>query len=192
MNRPASGETFRYRNRRVFIPDGYLIVGQVASVHGLRGEVVVELHTDFPERFQAGIVLLTGPELTPLHVLQARPHKSNMLVRFQDVNSRDEAEELRGAWLYIEEGDAVDLEEGDYWIHDIIGLQVVSTTGVHLGQITDVMSTGANDVYIVQPAPGVNRDRELLLPAIADVVQEVDLENGRITVTLLPGLLDED
>lgn len=187
-----SGSSYQYRNRRVFVPDGYLVVGQITSAHGLRGEMSVELHTDFPERFQAGTTLYMGDELQPIEIQHARPHKANMLLRFHNVETRDEAERMRGIWLYIEEEDAAPLEDDTYWIHDIIGLQVVSDDGRELGRISDVMSTGANDVYVIQPAPGVNRDRELLLPAVADVIQKVDLETGSMVVTLIPGLLDED
>jgi 16S rRNA processing protein RimM len=187
-----SGSSYQYRNRRVFVPDGYLVVGQITSAHGLRGEVSVELHTDFPERFQAGTTIYMGDELQPVEIQHARPHKANMLLRFHDVETRDDAERMRGIWLYIEEEDAAPLEDDTYWIHDIIGLQVVSDDGRELGRISDVMSTGANDVYVIQPAPGVNRDRELLLPAVADVIQKVDLETGNMVVSLIPGLLDED
>lgn len=187
----AQGTYYPFRKRRVFVPDGYLVVGQITSAHGLKGEVAVELHTDFPERFQPGITLYLGDALAPAAITQARPHKGNMLLQFEQSHSREDAESLRGLWLYIEEDEAAELEEGSYWIHDIIGLTVLSTDGSELGTISDVMATGANDVYIVQPALGVNNDRELLLPAIPEVVQTVDLDAGTMTVALLPGLLEE-
>lgn len=186
------GSSYQYRNRRVFVPDGYLVIGQITSAHGLRGELSIELHTDFPERFQSGITVYMGDKLQPTQIVHARPHKSSMLLRLDGIETRDDAERMRGIWLYIPEDEASELEEGSYWIHDIVGLQVVSDDGIELGEISDVMPTGANDVYIIQPAPGINRDRELLLPAVAEVIRNVDLENGIMTVTLLPGLLEKD
>ncbi|MEX1019290.1 MAG: ribosome maturation factor RimM [Litorilinea sp.] len=187
----AQGTYYPFRKRRVFVPDGYLVVGQITSAHGLKGEVAVELHTDFPDRFQSGIEVRAGDKLTPMEIVHARPHKGNLLIQFANMASREDAESLRGLWLYIEEDEAAELDEGAYWIHDIIGLDVVSSEGVALGTVTDVMATGANDVYILQPAPGINGGRELLLPAIPEVIQDVNLEKRLMTVTLLPGLVDD-
>ena len=120
----------------------------------------------------------------------ARPHKGHLLIRFEDVYNRDEAEALRNQWLFIPEEDAVELDEDTYFVHDLIGLTVLSTDGATLGEISDVLFTGANEVYVVAPAPGVNKDKDLLLPAIAQVVQAVDVEAGTMTVTLLDGLLE--
>lgn len=186
------GSSYQFRNRRVVVPDGYLVVGQITSAHGLRGEMSIELHTDFPERFQAGTTLYMGEQLEPIEIAHARPHKSHILLRFHDVTTREDAERMRGTWLYVPEDDAVPLDDGAYWIHDIVGLRVITDTGQELGKVTNVMSTGANDVYIIQPAPGINRDRELLLPAVADVIQKIDIETGTLIVTLLPGLLEEE
>ena len=113
-----------------------------------------------------------------------------MLVNLQEIGDRNEAEEVRGLWLYVPEADAAELEEGQFWIHDIIGLQVVTVDGLQVGKITDVMATGANDVYVVRPAGDINGGRDVLLPAIADVVEQVDLQNGLMIVRLLEGLID--
>lgn len=179
--------TYVHRNRRVRIPDGHLAVGYIIGAHGLRGEVRVELHTDFPDRFVPGLRLLLGEELEPLDLQQARPHQSQLLLLFNGIDSREAAEELRGLWLFIPDAEAAALEPDTYFVHDIIGLQVVTDEGRTLGKITDVLFTGANEVYVVQDDDAT----EILLPAIADVVRMVDLSAGQITVTLLPGLLDE-
>ena len=94
---------------------------------------------------------------------------------------------MRNQWLFVPESEAVELEADSYWVHDIIGLQVQTENGEPLGAVTDVLFTGANEVYVVQESNG----NELLLPAIADVVQKVDLAAGAITVRLLPGMRDE-
>jgi 16S rRNA processing protein RimM len=189
--RRGNPTTYWHRNRRVYVPDGYLAVGQVSGVHGLKGEIKIELHSDNPNRFAAGAELLLGEDLRPVRIVQARPHKQQMLVLLAGIDRREQAETLRGQWLYIHESDAAELDEDTYWIHDIVGLTVKNADGQRLGVIREVLNTGANDVYVVETEPDVNRGRELLLPAVAEVVQKVDLDSGEMVVELLPGLMDE-
>ncbi len=178
------------RNQAVVVPPGYLAVGQIVGAHGLNGELKVEAYSDFPDRFAPGATLYLGEDLEQVQVATVRPHKTNLLVCLEEVGDRNEAEEVRGLWLYVPEADAAELEEGQYWIHDIIGLQVVTKDGMQLGKITDVMATGANDVYVVRPGGDLNGGRDILLPAIADVVEQVDISNGIMVVRLLEGLID--
>ena len=98
---------------------------------------------------------------------------------------------MRGSWLFVDETEAVELEAGSYWVHDIIGLTVQTEAGELLGTIRDLIFTGANEVYIIETVETVNAGRELLLPAIEEVVRSVDLDAQLMTVRLLPGLLDE-
>jgi 16S rRNA processing protein RimM len=186
-NRPV--QTYLHRNQRVRIPEGYIAVGMITSAHGLRGEVKVELHTDFPERFAPGVVVYLGEALDKVTISAARPHQGQMLLQFEGIDNREGAEALRGLWVFIPENEAVELEEDTYFVHDIIGLSVQTTSGQLLGTVTEVLFTGANDVYLVETPDEPHR--EILLPAIADVVKEVDLEQGILTVEPLPGLLDE-
>jgi 16S rRNA processing protein RimM len=186
------GQTYTHRNRNVLVPDGYLAVGYVSGVHGLHGELRVELYTDFPERFAPSMALYLGEALKEVTVVSARPHKNSLLLQIEGVDRREEADELRGSWLFIPESDAVALEDGTYWVHDIVGLTVETETGQTLGVIKEVLFTGANEVYVVETPATVNRGRDLLLPAIEEVVRAVDLDAGRMVVRLLPGLLDED
>lgn len=185
-------QVYRVRNQEVIVPDGCMAVGHITGVHGLRGEVKVELYTDFPERFAPGEVLLLGVDLDEIEVVGVRPHKQNLLVQFNGVADRTAAESLRNLWLFVRETDAAELEEGVYWIHDIIGLRVVEENGDALGVITDVLATGANDVYVVRRPAGRSPAQDILLPAIPDVVRAVDLAQGVMTVHLLPGLLDAE
>lgn len=189
---PGSGGGFVHRSRPVVIPDGYLVVGQITGAHANRGEIKIENHSDFPERFAAGSVLLMGADLEPVELLSSRPHKAHVLVTLEGVQSREAAQAMRGTWLYVAEEDAAELDDDTFWIHDLMGLTVVTDTGRTLGTVTEVLSTGANDVYVVRPADGVNRGRDILLPAIAQVVLAVDVDAGTITVQLMPGLLEED
>jgi 16S rRNA processing protein RimM len=188
--RREAGEIYYLRNQAVRVPLGYLAVGKVVGVHGLRGELKVELHTDFPERFDAGSPLALGEELEVVNIESARPHKGQLLVKCREIEGRDDAEKCRGLWFFVPETDAV-LEAGAHWIHDIIGLTAVTEAGLQLGRITDVLATGANDVYVIRTESDVNQQgRELLIPALADVVVNVDLTQGVMTVRLPDGLLD--
>jgi 16S rRNA processing protein RimM len=192
-NRPRRQprQTYTHRNRTVTVPAGYIVVGYVAGVHGLRGELRVELYTDFPERFVPGAILCLGEELNEVTVAGARLHKQLLLLRLEEVQSREQAEALRNQWLFVDEEDAVELVEGAYWIHDIIGLTVQTSDDQELGVVKEVLFTGANDVYVVETLPTVNHGRDLLLPATEEVIQTVDLVAGRMIVQLLPGLIDE-
>jgi len=190
LRKPRTSQIYRIRNQQVVVPDGYLAVGHIIGVHGLHGELKVELYTDFPERFAAGVKIFLGSELEEVTIRQVRPHKGHLLLMLNGIDERTAAEALRGLWLFVDEADAIELEEGEYWIHDIIGLQVETEEGSVLGQVTDVLPTGANDVYIIRPAQGVNRDQEILLPAIADVILAVDVAAGTIQVRVPDGLID--
>lgn len=182
-------QTYLHRNQRVRIPEGYMAVGLITTAHGLRGEVKVELHTDFPDRFAPGIEVYLGEELEKATISAARPHQGQVLLQFQGHEDREAADALRGLWVFIPEDEAVELEEDTFFVHDIIGLAVQTADGRLLGTVAEVLFTGANEVYVI--ATPDEPSREILLPAIADVVKEVDLEQGILTVELLPGLLDE-
>ena len=184
-------QIYLYRNRQIHIPEGYLAVGHIVGVHGLRGELKVESHTDFPERFDVGNRLALGDSLKMVEIEVSRIHKGNFLLKLAGIQERTQAEELRNLWLFIPEEDAADLETDTYWIHDIVGLTVESEDGVQLGTITDVLATGANDVYAVRPNGTINKGRELLIPAIDEVIMDVDIAENRMIVRLQPGLIEE-
>ena len=186
---PAA-QIYYMRNQPVVVPAGCIAVGHIIGVHGLRGEVKVELYTDFPQRFAPGVVVLVGEELAEETIEQVREHKTHLLVKFAGIDGRSAAEGMRNLWLFVDEADAAQLEEGVYWIHDIIGLDVFTEQGELVGRITDVLETGSNDVYVVAAAGDFNRGRDVLLPALDDVIRTVDLEQGRMIVHLPDGLLD--
>jgi len=182
---------YTHRNRQVHIPDGYIAVGLIVGVHGLKGELKVEPHTDFPERFAPGEIFYVGDALHEFHVQKARPHKTNILVIAAGIHNRTQAEDIRGQWLFVPEESVQALDEDTYWIHDIIGLNVQTEEHHLLGVVQDIIFTGANEVYVLKTPPDVNLGKDLLIPAIAQVIQKVDLESRAITVTLPPGLLEE-
>lgn len=165
-----------------------MVVGSIIGAHGIRGEVKVALETSFPERFQRLKSVLIGPpdgsDYQPYRLTASRIHKGNALLTLANVTDRTTAEEMRGLTVAIPADQAMPLGEDEYYVHQIEGLQVYTEEGEHLGEIVEVMFTGANEVYVVRDEDGV----ELLLPAIADVVQSVDLDAEKMVVRLLEGL----
>jgi 16S rRNA processing protein RimM len=164
----------------------YLAVARVLKPFGVRGEMKVEVLTGFPDQLGRLKRVYLGPEATPHDVERFHWHGSELLLRLADVQDRDAAEVLRNQLVQIPSDEAVPLGPGEFYEHQIVGLNVVTTEGEPLGQVVEVLATGANDVYIVQGPRG-----EVLLPARAEVIREIDLDGGKMTVTLLPGLLPD-
>jgi len=143
--------------------------------------------TDFPERFDTGAQLWIEREPGPFEVEHCRWQKGQAVLKLSMVDDRDRAEDLRGRFLRVPGTELAELEEGEYYLFQLVGLNVVTEEGRELGSLKDVIQTGANDVYIVAAESG-----ELLLPAIKDVIKQVDLSAGRMVVHLLPGLMPEE
>jgi 16S rRNA processing protein RimM len=152
----------------------------------LRGELSCELLTDFPERFARTDELLVGDPPRPFRLERHRLEPQRVVVKLRGIDDREAAEGLRGALLQVPADTATALPEGSFYWHQIVGLRVEDVGGRELGRVAEILATGSNDVYIVRPAEG----RELLLPAIKDVVKAIDLEQGVMVVELLPGLED--
>jgi 16S rRNA processing protein RimM len=162
----------------------FLVIGQIQKPHGVRGEVRVVTHTDYPERFNRLETVYVGEDdPQPMEVESARFHGDLVLLKLAGYDSREEAAELRGEWLLVPESEAVPLEEGEYYLYQLEGLQVFTDDGEELGELMEVIETGANNVFVVRGDTG-----DLLLPDTDEVVVEIDFENGRMTVHLLPGL----
>ena len=163
----------------------FIVIGQITKPHGVRGELRVMPHTDEPERFTWLENVYVG-ETSPkkMAVEQARVHQGMVLLKLTAVTDRDAADALRGEWLMVPEEEAIPLEEGEYYLFELEGLEVYTTEGEHLGTLTSVIETRANNVFVVQDAHG----KELLLPDTDEVIQDIDFDNGRMTVVLLPGL----
>jgi 16S rRNA processing protein RimM len=161
------------------LPESAVTVGRISAPFGIRGELKVLPLTDFPARFRPGQRLWLQGE--PRRIERSRWDKNDVVLKLEGIDTRTQAEGLRGEVLMLPE--AATLESGRYYLHDIIGLRVEDAAGETLGKVADVLSTGANDVYVVRGDRG-----ELLLPAIDDVVKEVDLTGGRLVVEILEGL----
>ena len=167
----------------------YLRVGVISSTHGLKGEVKVYPTTDDMTRFDDldEVVLDTGKEYKKLTITQVKYFKNMVILKFKEFNDINEIEKYRNCDLLVTRENAVALEENENFIVDLIGLKVVTEDGEPFGTLTDVMLTGANDVYVVKTEQG----KEVLLPAIPSCILDVDLDNGVMKIHLLKGLLDE-
>ncbi len=165
-------------------------VGKIVNTHGVRGEVRVISRTDFTEeRYSPGNKLTLfmpdnkqGRELT---VLSHRTHKSFDLLTFEEVVGMQEAEKLKGGILKVNESQLSALEEDEFYYHEIIGCKVYTMDGEELGEIKEILSPGANDVWVIKG----KQKKEILIPYIADVVKEVNIADKKIMVDLLEGLL---
>ena len=164
----------------------YLRVGVITTTHGLRGEVKVFPTTD-PERFETlpYVLVETLQGMRRLEVTGWRFFKNLVILKFAGIDSINDIEKYKGHDLWIAREDAQELQEGEYYIGDLIGMEVCLEDGKRFGTVRDVMETGANDVYEVVTEDG----REVLIPAIEDCILDVDLENNRMTIHLLKGLL---
>jgi 16S rRNA processing protein RimM len=158
-------------------------VGRITRAHGVKGEVAVLPLSMVESRFEEGSRVYAGEGGRPLTVASSRPHRGRMLVFFEGVADRNEAEALQGQYLFVPASWAPPLPEGEYWAFQLVGCQVVTEGGRSLGAVREVIHTQANDVWVAQ-----GEGEETLIPALKDVVASVDLEARRIVVREIPGL----
>ena len=165
-----------------------LRVGVISSTHGVRGEVKVYPTTDDPERFLdlEEVILDTGRERLPLKIENVKFFKNMVILKFKGYDNINDIEKYKGRDLYITRDQAVELEEDEYFIADLIGMSVVAEDGTVLGTLADVMPTGANDVYVVRTENG----KELLIPAIKECILNVDVEERAMRIHVMDGLWD--
>jgi 16S rRNA processing protein RimM len=169
-------------------PDGepvYLVVGFLRRPHGVRGEILMDLHTDFPERLRSGLKLFVGEEHKPMTLANARPHAKGMLVQLKGIETPEEAGQFRNQWVHVEATDMPALPEGQIYQHELFGFKVVDESDSSLGELVEIIETGANDVYVVKDEFG----NEILLPAIPSVILNLDPVRRLIQVHLLDGLV---
>ncbi len=168
--------------------ESYLRVGVIASTHGLKGEVKVFPTTDDPERFRElkKVLLDTGHEYKPLEIAGVKFFKNQVILKFREFQDINEVEQYKGKDLLVTRDQAVPLGENENFITDLIDMEVYTDEGGYLGTLTDVLQTGANDVYVVETGEG----KEVLLPAIPSCVLKVDVEEAKMTVHILEGLLE--
>jgi 16S rRNA processing protein RimM len=171
-------------------PKDFVLIGKIAGVHGIRGNLKVVSYADSPDVFETDrpFLVIDARGASHSHTIDwVRPHQRGLVMAFHDIQDRDGAETLLQAQIYIKRSDLPELEESTYYWFELIGLAVTSSNGEFLGRIDSVMETGSNDVYVVK-----DEDRgtsyEVLVPAMGTVVRSVDLERGVMTVELPEGL----
>lgn len=164
----------------------YLEAGQIVATHGIRGEVRVQPWCDSPEVLSSLAVLYFNEGKTPVKV-RSRSHKNIVIMKIEGVDTVNDAAALRGRILYLDRDD-IKLDDGVYFIQDLIGLKVIDAdTGQEYGMLTDVSPTGANDVYHIKTPDG-----EVLIPAIPSVVVETDIDAGIMRILPLKGMFDDE
>jgi 16S rRNA processing protein RimM len=168
-------------------PDGepvYLTVGFLRRPHGVQGEIFMDLHTDFPERMKSGRRLFVGNGYQSMTLTNVRPHQSGLLVKFKGIETPEDAGLLRNQWVYIKAKDAQPLPEGQIYQHELFGFRVMDENDNPLGELVEIIETGANDVYVIKDDSG----KEILLPAIPSVILDLDPTRRLMRVHLLEGL----
>ena len=175
-------------NRRMENMEQFLRVGVISSTHGIRGEVKVYPTTDDPERFLDldEVILDTGREHKILEIEGVKFFKNQVILKFKGYDNINDIEKYLKKDLLVDREHAVELGENENFIADLIDMEVVTDEGKVLGTLTDVIETGANDVYAVKTPEG----KEILLPAIRDCILDVKVDEKRMTVHVMEGLLD--
>lgn len=163
----------------------YLAIGFLRRPHGVQGEIIMDLHTDFPERIKTGRKVYIGENYEAFTIGVARPHSNGLLVKIRGFDSPETAGRFRNQWVYVQSSEVPALPEGKYYKHELIGLTVMTDANDKLGVLNEVLETGANDVYVVVQEDG----KEILLPAIADVVLDVNMVDRVIKIHLIDGLI---
>jgi 16S rRNA processing protein RimM len=170
-------------------PEGgpvYLVIAFLRRPHGVQGEVIMDLHTDFPERITAGRKIFIGEKHEAATFESVRAHGKGMLVKLRGFDTPEAAGRFRNQWVYVMAKDVPPLPEGQHYKYELVGLEVVDDLGNALGKLAEILETGANDVYVIRDDAG----REILLPAIPSVILDIDMQQRSMRVHLLDGLVD--
>ncbi len=164
----------------------YLELGQIVNVKGLKGEVKVNSFTDDNTKFERipNVFLKQKGNLKEYSIEKVGYSKNQVIIKFSGVDTVEEAELLRNSYIVVDREIFGELPEGVYYIADLLGLDVYTEDGTHLGIVDDIFSTGSNDVYVVKDELG----KQKLLPGIDEVIKQIDLESGKIIVNLIEGL----
>lgn len=165
----------------------FLEIGQIVNTFGVKGMVKVVPFTDNVERFEQlkSVFLEKNNKIEEKEVEETKYHKNMILVRFKNIETIEEAEKYVNAYLKVDRENAIKLEDDEYFIADLLGSQVYTDENELLGKLEDIYNTGSNDIYVIKDEKG----KQILLPAIADVIKNIDVENQKIIVHILEGLL---
>lgn len=165
-----------------------ITIGQITTAQGIQGEMRVIPLTDFPERFNqlTEVFIHMDNELVRHQVVSVRPHNQFILLKLQDIDDRDQALLYRNTLIQIPKSQLMPLPKGHYYLFQIVGLMVYLESGQYLGRVQDILRTGSNDVYQVVD----DNHREFLVPALREVVAEINLEEQKMVIRPMPGLLE--
>jgi 16S rRNA processing protein RimM len=164
----------------------YLAIGFLRRPHGVGGEIIMDLHTDFPERIKPGKKIYIGEKREAATIAAVREHGVGALIKLRGYDAPESVGRFRNQWVYVRAKEVPPLPDGQYYKYELVDLDVVEDNGNALGKLVEILETGANDVYIVRDQSG----REILLPAIPSVILNVDMESRKVTVHLIDGLVD--
>ena len=164
-----------------------LEIGQIVNTFGIKGMVKVKPFTDDIKRFDSlkKVYIEKNSNKKEYEIEEVKYHKNMVLIKFEGIENIEQAERLRNSYLTISRDSAEELEEGRYYVVDLLGLEVYTDEQILLGTLEDIFNTGSNDIYVVKNEEG----KQILLPAIQDVIKKIDIENKKVIVHLLPGLV---
>jgi 16S rRNA processing protein RimM len=165
----------------------FLAVGKLRRPHGVRGEILMDVLTDFPERLAPGVRVFVGEDHQPLLIRSNRQQMETMLVSFQGYATPEAVGQFRNLLVYVRSDEIPDLGEGEYYHHECIGMKVIDEGGSLIGVIKEILESAAHDIFVVQ----TNDNREVLIPMTDEVVLKVDVRGHEMQVRLLPGLFPE-
>jgi len=161
----------------------FIIIGTIVSSWGFKGQVKVEVETDFPQRFSPSSQVYI--ERMPVIISDVKWHKGSAIIRLEGLDNEEAAEKLSGKVLEIHRSQLYALPEGKYYHFQLIGLKVKTAGGEILGEISEILATSSADIYVIQGQNG-----EILIPAIAEIVKSVDIDGGYLVIEPVPGLLN--
>ena len=156
----------------------FLVVGKLRRAHGIQGEIPLELYTKMLELLQPGTVVYIGESFDPFTIEKIRWKQTLMLLKFKEISDRTIVSQLTNELLYIRSKQLPQLDEGEFYVHELIGLQVYEEDGTYLGELREVLMTKANDVYLIQSAT----DEEILIPATEEMILDIDLDQQKMVV----------
>ena len=163
--------------------DKYIEIGKIVNTYGIKGQLKIDPYTDNIKRFEKlKKIYINEKEYL---IENVKYIKNIVILKLQGINTIEQAEEYRNLYMYIDRKDAIKLPKDTYFIRDLIGIEVYTNDGEKLGIIDDIFKTGSNDVYVVRNSLG----KQILLPAISSVIEKIDLENKKVTVNLIKGLI---
>lgn len=156
----------------------FICIGKIHRAHGIRGDVVLDPMTDFPERIRRGKTVYAGNEHLPLTIARVREKAPFLLVGFKEIEDETAAAAFRNTYVFVKTADLPKLPEGEYYFHQLIGLEAVNLSGVHIGVLSEILETGANDVYVIRKDDGT----EELVPDIPQYIHQIDVQNRIIKI----------